>query len=61
MRAITLKCRIKFLDHGFYISALEHVMNLILSRYVLVPFINAICDIVMPERFGHNAACIWEV
>ena len=32
-----------FLDHGLYITALEHVMKLILCSYVLLVFINRIC------------------
>ena len=35
--------RINFLDHELYISALEHVMKLILCSYVLLVFINRIC------------------
>ena len=35
--------RIKFLDHGLYISALEDVMKLILCRCFLLVFINRIC------------------
>ena len=32
-----------FLDHGLYISALEHVMKVILCSCVLLVFINRIC------------------
>ena len=35
--------RINFLDHGLYISALEHIMKLILCSCVLLVSINRIC------------------
>ena len=39
---------IKILEHGLYISALERVMKLILSSYVLLLFITQNVSIVTP-------------
>ena len=45
---VQVKCRLRinFLDHGLMdmdISALEHVMKLILWSFILLLFINRIC------------------
>ena len=39
------------MNHGLYISALEHVMKLKICSCVLLEFINRIVNITVPERF----------